>query len=82
MRIDFSREEVSLENNTAGVIVPFDLTAGRLEGKTFLWGISFDYKLSNNLQSSLQYTGRSEQSHRPGSYRKSGGQGFFLRENG
>ena len=65
MRIDFSREEVSLENNVPGNPVPFDLTAGRLEGKTYLWGITFDYKLSNHLQSSLQYTGRSEQSHSP-----------------
>jgi len=65
MRIDLSREEVSLENNRAGNLVPFDLTAGRLEGKTYLWSITFDYKLSNNLQSSLQYTGRSEQSRIP-----------------
>ncbi len=77
MRVDFSREEVSLENNTAGVIVPFDLTAGRLEGKTFLWGISFDYKLSNNLQSSLQYTGRSEQSHSPVHTAKAEVRAFF-----
>ena len=77
MRIDFSREEVSLENNTAGTLVPFDLTAGRLEGKTFLWGISFDYKLSNNLQSSLQYTGRSEQSHTPVHTAKAEVRAFF-----
>lgn len=77
MRIDFSREEVTLENNPAGTLVPFDLTAGRLEGKTFLWGISFDYKLSTNLQSSLQYTGRSEQSHDPVHTAKAEVRAFF-----
>ncbi len=77
MRVDFSREEVTLENSTAGTLVPFDLTAGRLEGKTFLWGISFDYKLSNNLQSSLQYTGRSEQSHDPVHTAKAEVRAFF-----
>ncbi len=77
MRIDLSREEVSLENNSAGVIVPFDLTGGRLEGKTYLWGLTFDYKLSSNLQSSLQYTGRSEQSHTPVHTAKAEVRAFF-----
>lgn len=76
-RIDFSREEVSLQNNSAGTLVPFELTAGRLQGKTYLWGITFDYKLSSNLQSSLQYTGRSEQSHTPVHTAKAEVRAFF-----
>jgi hypothetical protein len=65
LRIDFSREEILLENTQAGVLLPFELTGGRPDGKTFLWGASFDYRLSGNLQSSLQYSGRSEQFHPP-----------------
>ena len=77
MRIDFSREELSLENNAAGAVVPFDLTAGRVQGKTFLWDVSFDYRLSGNLQSSLQYNGRSEQSHTPVHTAKAEVRAFF-----
>ena len=65
VRIDLSREEILLENAPAGLMIPFELTGGRRDGKTFLWGVSFDYRLSGNLQSSLQYTGRSEQSRPP-----------------
>ena len=77
MRIDFSREELSLENNAAAAVVPFDLTAGRVQGKTFLWDVSFDYRLSGNLQSSLQYNGRSEQSHTPVHTAKAEVRAFF-----
>ncbi|MGA9405964.1 MAG: hypothetical protein WBW71_02410 [Bacteroidota bacterium] len=77
LRFDFSREEVGLENSVVGTLVPFDLTAGRLEGKTYLWGVSFDYKLSSNLQSSLQYTGRSEQSYAPVHTAKAEVRAFF-----
>ncbi|MGA7160498.1 MAG: hypothetical protein WBZ48_05815 [Bacteroidota bacterium] len=77
LRFDLSREEVGLENSVVGAVVPFDLTAGRLEGKTYLWGVSFDYKLSNNLQSSLQYTGRSEQSYAPVHTAKAEVRAFF-----
>jgi hypothetical protein len=65
VRIDFSREEILLENASAGLLIPFELTGGRGDGKTFLWGVTFDYRLSGNLQSSLQYTGRSEQFRAP-----------------
>ncbi|HTX20085.1 MAG TPA: hypothetical protein VMG34_15650 [Bacteroidota bacterium] len=60
VRFEFSREEILLENNIPSMVVPFALTGGRAEGKTYLWGTTFDYKISSNLQSSLQYTGRSE----------------------
>ena len=65
IRIDFSREEILLQNDFASTIVPYELTGGRSQGKTYLWGVSCDYRLSNNLQSSLFYTGRSEPDHPP-----------------
>ena len=40
--------------------VPFELTGGRIEGKTYLWTLAFDYRLSGNMQASLQYQGRLE----------------------
>ncbi|MDE3057267.1 MAG: hypothetical protein KGJ59_04850, partial [Bacteroidota bacterium] len=57
-RIDFSREEIMLENSPPLQLVPYELTDGRDVGKTFLWGVSFDYRITGNIQSSLQYTGR------------------------
>ena len=62
-RFELSREEIILENFPAGAPLSYELTGGRSQGKTFLWGVTFDYKISNNLQSSLQYSGRSEQGH-------------------
>jgi len=60
LRIDASREEIALENVTSILTIPYELTGGRNQGKTFLWSASFDYKISSNVQSSVQYSGRSE----------------------
>jgi hypothetical protein len=57
-RLDFSREEITLENSLPTTIVPYELTDGRDVGKTFLWGASLDYRITGNIQSTLQYTGR------------------------
>ncbi len=57
-RLDFSREEITLENSAPTSVVPYELTDGRDVGKTFLWGASLDYRITGNIQSTLQYTGR------------------------
>lgn len=57
-RAEFSREEVVFHR--AVDQFPYELTGGRLPGKTWLWKGALDYRLTNFLQSSIQYDGRSE----------------------
>ncbi|MCX6137440.1 MAG: hypothetical protein NTV54_08110, partial [Ignavibacteriales bacterium] len=60
LRLDASREEILLGDVVDRNAVPFELTGGRNAGKTFLWNTTFDYRISSNVQASLQYSGRSE----------------------
>jgi hypothetical protein len=57
-RAEFSREEVIFPR-TADQF-PYELTGGRLPGKTWLWKAGLEYRLTNFLQSTVQYDGRSE----------------------
>lgn len=63
-RLDFSREEITLENSAPTSVIPYELTDGRDIGKTFLWGASLDYRITGNIQSTLQYTGRTSKNGR------------------
>lgn len=55
-RVDIRRDE--LLGNTAGNILPFEITEGKLLGKNYFWDVSFEYKIAANLQTSLSYDGR------------------------
>jgi hypothetical protein len=55
---EISREEVRLTQG--GGQLPFELTGGRVTGRSWLWHIGFDYRMTRFLQSSLNYDGRSE----------------------
>lgn len=57
-RAELQREEVLLNRSRA--YLPFELTGGRLPGKTWQWRITFEYRLTQFIQSSLSYDGRSE----------------------
>lgn len=57
-RVEFNREEVLVLG--AGLNLPYELTGGRLRGKTWLWRTSADYRFTNFLQATLNYEGRSE----------------------
>ena len=57
-RVEFQREEVQLEGTRAPL--PFELTGGSVPGKTWLWRAAFEYRLTQFIQSSLSYDGRSE----------------------
>jgi hypothetical protein len=57
-RFEFNREEVLVSG--AGLNLPYELTGGRLRGKTWLWRTSADYRFTNFLQATLNYEGRSE----------------------
>lgn len=58
LRAEWSREEVLLSDATSAV--PYELTNGRVAGKTWLWNFSFDYRLTRFIQSTIAYDGRSE----------------------
>ncbi len=63
-RTEFSREHVILRQNRADdaprYSLPFELTGGRVEGLSWLWRMSFDYRISRFIQASIQYDGRAE----------------------
>ena len=58
LRVEIERNE--LNGNTNDNYVPFEITAGNLLGKNYFGRLSFDYRISNNLQSSINYEGRSQ----------------------
>jgi hypothetical protein len=58
IRSDIAREEILIGNQPSGYIAPYELTSGRDFGKNYLWSLASEYRLGNNVQFSLQYTGR------------------------
>jgi hypothetical protein len=56
LRAEVERNEL-LVNNTENFL-PFELTKGNLPGKNYFWRLNFDYRISDNLQSTLGYEGR------------------------
>ena len=62
LRSELRREEVVVSNATIDLVrgIPFELTNGKVIGKNFLWQLAFDYRISQNMQVSVQYNGRSE----------------------
>ena len=56
LRMDFERSELTV--NTTKNFIPFELTQGNVIGKNYFWSLNFDYRLSNNLQSTVSYSGR------------------------
>lgn len=58
LRVEVERNELSA--NTSINQIPFEITAGNLLGKNFLWRLNFDYRLSTNLQTTISYDGRSQ----------------------
>jgi hypothetical protein len=58
MRLEAAREEVVLGRNEE--IYPYELTGGRVPGKTWLWRVAFDYRVTQFLQATVNYDGRAE----------------------
>ncbi len=57
-RAEIIREEVNIQH--AGVFLPFELTDGKFDGKSWLWHLSLEYRLTKFIQATLSYDGRSE----------------------
>lgn len=57
-RAEFTREEVRFSR--AADVFPYELTGGRVAGKTWLWRAGLEYRLTNFLQANVAYDGRTE----------------------
>ena len=62
-RLEFTRDEISMPR--APQTFPFELTGGRVVGKTWIWRGAFDYRITSFLQASMNYDGRVEQGGAP-----------------
>ncbi len=62
-RAEFAREEIKLSRLMESF--PFELTGGRVNGRTFIWRIGFDYRVTQFIQANLSYDGRSEGGRAP-----------------
>jgi hypothetical protein len=62
LRGEFQREDVRIANPIRGGSqdYPFEFTNGEVVGKTLLWQLAFDYRISQYVQVSVNYDGRSE----------------------
>jgi hypothetical protein len=57
-RVEGSREEVRLGRVLE--IYPYELTGGRVAGKTWIWRAGFDYRVAQFVQATVAYDGRAE----------------------
>ncbi len=57
-RAEFAREEVLLGRGAESF--PYELTGGRVAGKTWVWRGAFEYRITQFLQASMNYEGRTE----------------------
>ncbi len=56
LRMEVERSELIGKSNQN--FLPFELTRGNAIGKNYYWRLNFDYRLSANLQSTINYDGR------------------------
>jgi outer membrane receptor protein involved in Fe transport len=57
-RVEGSREEERLGRTLDSY--PYELTGGRVAGKTWTWRLGFDYRVTQFVQASATYDGRTE----------------------
>jgi len=58
VRVEFERDEILM--NTEITNFPYELTNGRLAGKSYYLRTILDYSISKNIQASVNYDGRME----------------------
>ena len=63
LRLEGSREEVLLLGPSQ--VYAFELTRGRVPGKTWLWRAAFDYRITSFIQATAGYDGRAEGGRAP-----------------
>ncbi len=57
-KAELTREEARVNKST--VLQPFELTGGKVIGRTWLWRLGLDYRVTQYVQATLNYDGRSE----------------------
>ncbi|MEW6510154.1 MAG: hypothetical protein AB1428_04270 [Bacteroidota bacterium] len=57
-RAEASREEVRVSRTLE--LYPYELTGGRVAGKTWQWRAGFDYRVTQFIQATVAYDGRTE----------------------
>jgi hypothetical protein len=78
LRAELHREEVLLSNVAhPNAILPYEFTSGKTVGQSFLWQLTFDYRITSNLQVSLNYSGRKEGEDQPIHLAKMEARAFF-----
>jgi hypothetical protein len=78
LRAEMRREEATLVNvANPEAPMPYEFTAGKTIGKSYLWQLTFDYRITANLQLSLNYNGRSEGGRTPIHYVRMEARAFF-----
>ena len=78
LRAELKREEVSLTNITdPNASLPYEFTAGKTVGQSYLWQLTFDYRITANLQLSLNYNGRKEGGGQPIHFARMEAKAFF-----
>lgn len=58
LRAELTREEERVAQTLE--LLPYELTGGRVPGKTWLWRLGFDYRVTQFVQATVSYDGRSE----------------------
>ena len=58
LHIEVTRNEANL--NAEPLFLPYDLTKGIAPGRSYIWSVGFDYRITNFIQATLNYLGRAE----------------------
>jgi hypothetical protein len=57
-RLRFELERNELNSNNKIEFLPFEITKGNVVGKNYFWRAFFDYRISEIIQTSVNYDGR------------------------
>jgi hypothetical protein len=78
LRAEVKREEVIVSKSTEpSSSLPYEFTAGKVTGVSYLWQMTFDYRITSNTQVSMNYNGRSEGGRTPIHFVRMEARAFF-----
>jgi len=78
LRAEVNREEVVLVNiKDPTLSLPYEFTEGKVTGQSYLWQLIFDYRITSNLQLSINYNGRNEGGRTPVHFARMEAKAFF-----
>jgi hypothetical protein len=78
LHAEVNREEVVLVNvKDPTLSLPYEFTEGKAIGQSYLWQLIFDYRITSNLQLSINYNGRTEGGRTPVHFVRMEAKAFF-----